>query len=241
VFVSDSDNGIYDAINKAASLGCGEYIIFMNAGDMFASRRAIERAFGGCPDDADIIFGNNISLPDSGCERFHQASEFDKIWNLLRTGNLSFSWLMSIPVHQAVFTRRALLLAQGGFSSEFRIAADHELMYRLKNSNAKFYHCGEVISIYAGGGLSARREKECLQDWWRIARLYGERRGVDHFFRNQFSPKNEIGPWTPDVIFGWLIRSIKRMAKRWTRSLMKANRRRFAKRHADELNAPRRL
>ena len=58
-WVSEPDQGIYDAMNKGVRMAQGEWVIFMNAGDTFASDDTLQRVFGS-PQDADVIYGDVI-------------------------------------------------------------------------------------------------------------------------------------------------------------------------------------
>ena len=58
-WVSEPDQGIYDAMNKGVKMAQGEWVIFMNAGDTFASDNTLQRVFGS-PLDADVIYGDVI-------------------------------------------------------------------------------------------------------------------------------------------------------------------------------------
>ncbi|MGC3977158.1 MAG: glycosyltransferase [Paludibacteraceae bacterium] len=72
---SESDNGIYDAMNKAVKISTGEWIIFMNAGDGFFDSQVIEDVIKNLENtDADIIYGNDwIELRDS--RRIHHKAD----------------------------------------------------------------------------------------------------------------------------------------------------------------------
>ena len=58
-WVSEPDQGIYDAMNKGVKMAQGEWVIFMNAGDTFAGDDTLQRVFGS-PQDADVIYGDVI-------------------------------------------------------------------------------------------------------------------------------------------------------------------------------------
>ena len=53
-WVSEPDRGIYDAMNKAVKMAKGDWVIFMNAGDVFASDDCVEKAMA-CAYDADVV------------------------------------------------------------------------------------------------------------------------------------------------------------------------------------------
>ena len=63
-FSSESDNGIFDAMNKGAQHATGEWINFLNSGDTFASPRALEEVIElGKADEADVIYADRIVWP----------------------------------------------------------------------------------------------------------------------------------------------------------------------------------
>lgn len=58
-WVSESDKGIYDAMNKGVSMAKGKWVIFMNAGDCFADNHVLENVFS-VPRQADVIYGDVV-------------------------------------------------------------------------------------------------------------------------------------------------------------------------------------
>lgn len=59
VFVCERDEGVYDAMNKAISRACGEFLLFMNSGDVFASTDAVSSAMSFIKSGGDqVIFGS---------------------------------------------------------------------------------------------------------------------------------------------------------------------------------------
>ncbi|XKU40901.1 glycosyltransferase [Pseudomonas [fluorescens] ATCC 17400] len=60
-FVSGPDSGIYDAMNKGIELCSGDWIIFMNAGDMFCSENSIKNVFASKSyPGIDVVYGDCI-------------------------------------------------------------------------------------------------------------------------------------------------------------------------------------
>lgn len=57
--ISEPDKGIYDALNKGIDNATSEYLIFMNAGDMFASSDALEQISVLTNDKPDFIYGDS--------------------------------------------------------------------------------------------------------------------------------------------------------------------------------------
>jgi glycosyltransferase involved in cell wall biosynthesis len=226
-WISEPDNGPYDAMNKAAKLARGTYISYINAGDYLSSPYALDRAFAGAPRDADFIIGHHIYVTSEGVERLQKAAAFEDTWQNLLHGRLSTAWLCGVPFHQATLTRRSLLLAENGYASAFLIAADLEFMCRARSKGAKFHHCGEILSIYTTGGFSSKSDQQRVQEWWKIARMHGNREKVDQFFRNTFPISYEIDAWSIATAWRYVVHNAKTTLSRWKDSIRKINRERL--------------
>lgn len=168
LWLSEKDCGPYDAMNKAASLANGRWIIFMNAGDTFHSPRAVQRAIKNAPADADFIIGHHIYVSTDGTEHDTMTADFMETWKTLIAGTLTDSWKQGIPCHQATFTRTKLI-QEHCYDINYKITADHDFMYRMRKRDATFYHCNAHIAYYHGGGISAQNKIQCIIEWRNVA------------------------------------------------------------------------
>lgn len=96
--ISEPDNGIYEAMNKAISLAEGDYCIFMNAGDTFASSHVLKDVLP-VLGSYDIYNGNAIYIKDKKIRWYRKAQ---------KDISLPFFYKSSI-CHQASFIRSSLL------------------------------------------------------------------------------------------------------------------------------------
>ncbi len=181
---SAPDDGPYDAMNTAAGFARGRWILFINAGDTFVDDDALTRFVSGIPDSADFVLGHHVYTSASdGIEDIHRCADFEHTWQYLLAGRLDADWLAGIPGHQAVLTRVACL-REHRYDTSFRVAADHEFMFRLRALGASFHVVPVVVSRYVGGGLSAMNLDTCVSEWWAIARRHTrDAATADRFFR----------------------------------------------------------
>jgi glycosyltransferase involved in cell wall biosynthesis len=163
-WISEKDQGIYNAMNKAARLARGKWILFMGAGDGFLDNEVVADSLRQAPADADFIYGHHVYRPVNGIDEWHKANDFGETWNIMRAGNLTPVWLMGVPCHQATFTN-VELLCRYGYDTKLRITADHDFMYRMKTLDAKFYHADTTMALYHGGGHSAQNTNRCINEW----------------------------------------------------------------------------
>lgn len=191
---SEPDQGVYHAMNKAMDHCTGDWVLFMNAGDTFSDLHSLSRMFRQVPKDTDIVYGHHFYVPVGGAAEYHAAADFETTWDRLQRGELWFDWLAGIPGHQATAVRRTLL-EKLRFDTSFHIAADHDLLFRARQGGAKFFNCDEIISIYAGGGMSAKNYPLCKQEWARLGRHYGDAAAVEHFYA-LLKPENARYPWS---------------------------------------------
>ena len=64
VFVSEPDNGIYDAMNKGVGLSSGDYVAFLNAGDYYTDGKLTLVADALSSDKPDLLYGDLDYIDD---------------------------------------------------------------------------------------------------------------------------------------------------------------------------------
>ena len=147
-WTSARDGGVYDAMNKGVAAAAGEWVIFMNAGDVFHDPGVVTDVFAAAPQDADILYGDVVRRAPDGAQHLVPA----------RPDALP----LQMPAnHQCIFTRRSLLLAHP-FSPDFAISADHEFLLWAQGAGARFAQLPRAIAIFTRGGISDRRRGEAL-------------------------------------------------------------------------------
>tara|TARA_R110001583_G_scaffold41506_3_gene132034 strand:- start:773 stop:1561 length:789 start_codon:yes stop_codon:yes gene_type:complete len=139
--VSEKDRGIYDAMNKAAKIAKGRYIIYMNAGDYFCCDEIIILLEHLNNNESDVVYGDTIV----------ETSDHRKI---LSKANKNISLTNSMPFcHQSVFTRTRIV-RDIGFNEKFNIVADKALFFSAYKKNCKFTYLPYKISLVDLVGLS---------------------------------------------------------------------------------------
>jgi len=159
-WLSEADNGIYEAMNKGAALAAGEWIIFMNAGDRFYDNEVVSRVFSRDCSCYDLMYGD---------EELDYGGRFAKI---LKAGSAEDLWKGMQFSHQSVFVRTALVL-RTGFNTDNTIGADFEMIYRLKQEGRTFLHLDETVAVTQAGGLSDTKRVGTFISYWQVVSAYG--------------------------------------------------------------------
>lgn len=124
--ISESDRGIYHAMNKGIKFASGDILGFLNADDFYAHERVLEtvsRRFEQAPElgacYADLMYVDQFDT--SRTVRYWESNAFVP-------GSFAKGWC---PPHPTFFVRRSVYENLGGFDLSYRIAADVELMMRF--------------------------------------------------------------------------------------------------------------
>jgi len=156
--ISEPDNGIYDAMNKGVANSSGEYIIFMNAGDVFASPEALELVFSFVKGRPDVIYGDY--LVDYGyATRLLHGKSAEKIWQGMLTS------------HQSTLVRTELMRSYP-FDLNLKIGADFGTLYRLAVKGCKFLYIPVTVAVIEPGGVSDRKRIQVYKEHWQTVRRY---------------------------------------------------------------------
>lgn len=150
--ISEPDRGIYDAMNKGIGLAGGEYIHFLNAGDIYYDERVIEKAV--CRIEktgADIVYGDIEYLYTDGSRerRNYDGKCSRQIYYL--TGDCIN--------HQAMFVA-AKLFAKDLFDINLKICADRDWMMKKSKEGASFCAMGFPVCVYSYDGVSVLRKDD---------------------------------------------------------------------------------
>lgn len=139
LFICEPDSGIYDAMNKGIFHANGEWIIFMNAGDVFHDSDVLSNVFRGMRYNKNIgvIHGDYCSI-FKGHKEYHHLVPFYKRTNLYR--GMGFS-------HQATFVRTKLA-RQMPFDLSYKLAADYNMIWNMYyNKKVEFLMIALPIAI----------------------------------------------------------------------------------------------
>lgn len=157
---SEPDKGVYDAMNKGISHTTGEYIIFMNSGDVFFDEYVLEKVQTYRP-TAEVVYGN-------WTWKYNDEKEIPV--NAPDTVNLAF-FLRTNICHQAIFVSGENIRAKG-FDLEFPFYADWAKWIEMMVNGCSFQHIPVSICRYEMGGMSDANRKKAELELEQIQRKY---------------------------------------------------------------------
>lgn len=188
--ISEPDRGLYDAMNKGIGMAKGDYLIFLNAGDAFASPDTLQLI-------ADTVLENDYPGIVYGQTRLVDAFRHYVGERHLRAPEVltleSFREGM-VVCHQAFIVLRKLV---DNYDLNFRFSADYEWCIRCLQRSKRNVYIPEVIIDYLSEGLTSRNRARSLWERFRImSHYYGFFPTVGRHFRflfrflnNKFSRK----------------------------------------------------
>ena len=135
-YVSEKDNGIFDAMNKGLLLAEGEYINFMNAGDYFVHSEVISLLCTKLNKGYDLIYGDTIKIINTG-EKYCKASPF---W--VKKG----IQVMGI-CHQSIFVR-VNLAKSIMFDTNLNYSADYKMIFSIVLRKPMILYLNKPISKF---------------------------------------------------------------------------------------------
>lgn len=163
-FISEPDNGIYDAMNKGIDLATGDFLLFLNANDKLYDDKVFQLVADTLNKNPEVklLFGDVEIIDKDNNQDYIKTYE-----NMLNKYNFLFSGLC----HQGTYYSRDLFNDYGKYSTEYKICADWEFNIRcvIKNKVKNFYLNSTLAKFQLGGyssnsiaGKNMRIEKNII-------------------------------------------------------------------------------
>lgn len=157
-WVSEPDNGIYDAMNKGVQLAKGEWIIFMNAGDMFYDNTVLDFFSEKLPQlsNVNIVYGDAEIVQK---ENVHIQYQRDRHLDLTKS-----------IIHQSMFVRREFLVKHP-YDLRYKVMADYDNLLSISAiSPRKCKHVDKIVCRYDKTGISSRPLYTYFREYYSVAR-----------------------------------------------------------------------
>jgi len=166
---SETDEGIFDAMNKGIKMAKGTWVYFLGSDDSLINAGVLSLVAAALQDEDEIVYGNSIWIPG----------------NFNDSGPKSYLSLLNEGInHQRVFYKKELFEKFGYYNVHFKFASDLELNNRFFcNPNISKKYINVPVAFFNAGGISATNiDYELWKHWKTII--------VKNF--SPFVPKNKI-------------------------------------------------
>jgi glycosyltransferase involved in cell wall biosynthesis len=155
-FISEDDNGIYDAMNKGILQATGDIIGILNSDDFFYDNYVISKI-------VDFHTNNNLDASIGNILQCNKDQNFTRKYS-------SFNWkpknllIGSMPPHPSIFIKKSIFYKLGFYRTDISIAADYDLIVRYFYINQiKWKYLDATTTIMQSGGVSSSGLKSYLK------------------------------------------------------------------------------
>lgn len=134
-WVSEPDEGIYFAMNKAIVKATGKWINFMNAGDTFVDSSTVQKVMENVNENTDLVYGDHVS---------------DGIVSSVKACRVT----RQMPCcHQSLFVKTSLM-KKNPFNTFYKIPADYEFVLNMYQTGKTFQYIEMAVANYLRNGFS---------------------------------------------------------------------------------------
>ena len=164
-WISEPDKGLYDAMNKGLKVAEGDYVWFMNAGDLIYSDVTTELIFRDQDEYADIYYGDTMIVDEEykevGLRRLRPPQQLT--WKSFQKGML--------VCHQAILVKRELADL---YDDRYSHSADFDWVIKALKKTDKIRNTNMILAAFLDGGHSKQNIKPSLKERFHsMSRHYG--------------------------------------------------------------------
>lgn len=164
IIKSEPDRGLYDAMNKGLQLATGDYVVFLNAGDVLPTDETLENISNDVNERSDgrlpaVLYGDTNIVDNNGelLRPRRLVPPDDLSWRSFRHGML--------VCHQAFYVRTDIAKAEP-YNLKYRFSADVDwcirVMKRAEKESLPLLRLPEVVVNYLDGGMTNKNHRASL-------------------------------------------------------------------------------
>lgn len=159
-WVSESDEGLYDAMNKGIKVATGNIVGIINSDDWY-NQGVLEKVAETFRDEhAEVVYGDVINISNTGA-CLHKSNKHIVKDDL---------FVRIIYDHPTIFVRKSVYEKYGGFDCRYRISADYHLLLKFYSNNVIFkYLPVDVAYFRLNGGIGHTKNRCAYMDDRNIA------------------------------------------------------------------------
>ena len=159
-WISEPDSGLYDAMNKGIKLATGDYLWFINSGDLIPEQTTLSAIFDSSMTlDGDIYYGDTMMIDiDGDIIGERRLSPPGKLtWKSFKNG--------MVVSHQSFIAKRSLAPL---YNTKYRFSADFEWCLTILKASTKIINTNRVLSHFLDGGITKKNIVPGLKERFRI-------------------------------------------------------------------------
>lgn len=164
-WVSEPDKGIYDAMNKGIKASTGDYLWFINSGDLISESDTLAKAISSCEKPADVYYGETEIIDEQGNKlymRRHKAPEI-LTWKSFKTGMM--------VSHQSIIVKKELAPF---YDLKYKVSADIDWCLKVLKKSKIISNTHLTLSKFLKQGFSKKFQKTSLKErFWIMVKNYG--------------------------------------------------------------------
>lgn len=148
-YISEPDNGLYNALNKGIKMATGEVIGVLHSDDLFYANDTIERyAKAFVEEQADVVYADGMYVERDNVKKVKRVYKGKEYLN----SNLNLGWM---PLHTTIFVKKEVYQKHGLYDESYHIAGDYDCCLRwFKDKSLKKVHIPHIMVLMRLGGKS---------------------------------------------------------------------------------------
>jgi len=146
--ISEEDDGIYDAMNKGILMANGEFILFLNSGDIFLDSSALKNVIS--------IINSNPQYDLYYADYIQKYSDRESIYALPKKLSLFYFFNYNSINHQSTFIKKSIFNQIGLYETNYKIVSDVSFFINALKAKFRYFHLGDSFVKFDMYGFSSK-------------------------------------------------------------------------------------